>query len=80
MRRFRTDEAGLALTEYLILLALLTSGVILAIGMIGGNLGLAWSGWTSFYSEIRANPDGETAKTRNRNGCLQSGNQPDKCD
>lgn len=80
MRRLYKQENGLALTEYLILLALLTGGVILAISMISGNLGIAWSGWDTFYSDMRANPDGETVKTQNRRGCLQSGNRPDKCD
>jgi len=43
--RFRKDESGLALTEYLILLGLLTAAVIAAVILFGGNLGSSWNAW-----------------------------------
>lgn len=43
--RFRKDEAGLALTEYLILLGLLTGAVIAAVLLFGQQLGINWDSW-----------------------------------
>ncbi len=57
---FAKDEEGLALTEYLILLGLLTGGVIVAVLSIGGSLQLAWGGWATWFStniEILNGPD-----------------------
>ncbi len=48
--RFRKDENGLALTEYLILLGLLTAGVIAAVILIGGELATSWQGWATWFS------------------------------
>ena len=48
LQSFRKEEDGLALTEYLILLGLLTGAVILAVGVFGTNLGTAWGGWSSW--------------------------------
>lgn len=47
-RRFRDDEDGLALTEYLILLGLLTGAVIVAVTAFGGSLGDAWETWKTW--------------------------------
>ena len=46
---FAKDEEGLALTEYLILLGLLTGGVIIAVLAIGGSLNTAWTGWADWF-------------------------------
>jgi pilus assembly protein Flp/PilA len=48
-RRFVEDDDGLALSEYLILLGLLTSGVITAVLGIGGNMQKVWTGWANWY-------------------------------
>lgn len=48
MRRMRDEEEGLALTEYLILLGLLTAAVVLAVLAFGGNLGLQWQAWADW--------------------------------
>ena len=50
--RLRDEDRGLALTEYLILLGLLTSGVVLAAISIGGSLSLSWAGWAGFYNSL----------------------------
>ena len=47
---FVNDEEGLALTEYLILLGLLTAGVIAAVLSIGGSLQTAWTGWATWFT------------------------------
>lgn len=52
LRQFRDDEEGLALTEYLILLALLTGGVVLSVIFIGEQLEIAWGNWGTFFSEL----------------------------
>lgn len=43
--QLRDSDEGLALTEYLILLGLLTAAVIGAVTLFGQNLGAAWSTW-----------------------------------
>ena len=59
MGRFIRDEGGLALTEYLVLLALLTSGVLASVGLYGGALGDRIAGWGSFLSAVLPDPSGE---------------------
>ncbi|MEY4696816.1 MAG: hypothetical protein RIT14_1244 [Pseudomonadota bacterium] len=58
MARFKKDEDGLALTEYLILLGLLTAGVITAVLAIGGNLNSAWGGWSTWFNSNVSNLNG----------------------
>lgn len=58
--RFRKDQSGLALTEYLILLGLLTAAVIAAVLLFGTNLSLAWDAWADW---IGANTDPPAAAT-----------------
>jgi pilus assembly protein Flp/PilA len=50
VRAFAREEDGVALTEYLILLGLLVGGVIVAVGVAGGSLSLAWGSWSSFFN------------------------------
>ena len=50
LQAFRKEEDGLALTEYLILLGLLTAAVITAVALFGTNLGAAWGGWATWVS------------------------------
>ena len=50
-RRLRDDEDGLALTEYLILLGLLTGAVIAAVLLFGGALGENWASWAKWMDE-----------------------------
>ena len=52
MRRFLGDDAGLVLTEYLLLLALLISGVAVSVGAFGGSLAGNWTGWAAFYKVL----------------------------
>lgn len=57
---FVSEEEGLALTEYLILLGLLTGGVIVAVLAIGESLNVAWTGWADWFEtniEILSGPD-----------------------
>ena len=49
--RFTKDEDGLALTEYLILLGLLTGAVILAVVAFGGALSNTWNTWGTFFTD-----------------------------
>lgn len=56
--RFRKDDDGIALTEYLILLGLLTAGVIVAVGFFGDNLSTLWNDWADWSSEVLEGPDG----------------------
>ena len=49
IQRIRREEDGLALTEYLILLGLLTAGVIAAVLAIGGDLATYWGEWEDFF-------------------------------
>lgn len=50
LQAFRKEEDGLALTEYLILLGLLTAAVIIAVAAFGTNLGTAWGGWAAWIA------------------------------
>ena len=52
VRRFRSEEDGLALTEYLILLGLLTAAVVSAVILFGGNLGLQWEEWANWIGTL----------------------------
>lgn len=47
---FMKDEEGLALTEYLILLGLLTGSVVVAVIAIGGDLSTAWGSWQLWFA------------------------------
>ncbi|QGY00202.1 Flp family type IVb pilin [Roseovarius faecimaris] len=55
-RRFQSDEDGLALTEYLILLGLLTAAVITAVLAFGGQLGTLWNGWATWINSLTGAP------------------------
>lgn len=50
-RHFKKDEDGLALTEYLILLGLLTAAVITAVLLFGTELGESWQGWAEWMRD-----------------------------
>lgn len=50
LQSFRKEEDGLALTEYLILLGLLTGAVILAVVGFGTELGALWTGWETWIT------------------------------
>lgn len=50
---FCREEDGVALTEYLILLALLVGGVISAVVFAGENLKAAWDSWGSFWNQVQ---------------------------
>ncbi|MDF1707196.1 MAG: hypothetical protein V7698_11810 [Paracoccaceae bacterium] len=56
LQSFRKEEDGLALTEYLILLGLLTGTVILAVLGFGTQLGTNWAAWETWI-------EGSTALT-----------------
>ncbi len=54
---FAREEDGVALTEYLILLALLVGGVIAAVTAAGSNLSSAWESWGTWWTaEVSAPP------------------------
>ncbi|MDC7743740.1 Flp family type IVb pilin [Rhizobium binxianense] len=50
VRAFAREEDGVALTEYLILLALLVGGVIVAVTAAGANLSAAWNTWATWFT------------------------------
>jgi len=50
--KFRKEEDGLALTEYLVVLGLLVGGVIVAVGAFGDALSLSWGEWTSWIEGL----------------------------
>ncbi|MDU8913270.1 hypothetical protein [Aestuariicoccus sp. MJ-SS9] len=54
--RLRWEEDGLALTEYLILLGLLTAVVVIAVITFGENLGLGWQAWADWLTGLNAPP------------------------
>ena len=56
MIKFKQDEDGLALTEYLLLLGLLVGGVIVAVTLFGTNLGNAWNSWAGFFTRTNVLP------------------------
>lgn len=55
-RDFIDDERGLALTEYLILLGLVTGSVLVAILIIGATIDGVWSTWVSWFGNGDLNP------------------------
>lgn len=50
VRAFAREEEGVALTEYLILLALLVGGAVASVTLIGQDLGTAWSSWKTWFA------------------------------
>ena len=56
-RRLRDDEDGLALTEYLILLGLLTGAVIGAVLLFGTGLSEAWEDWAAWMTAVNLGYD-----------------------
>lgn len=56
LRHFKKDEDGLALTEYLILLGLLTGAVIAAVVLFGENLADSWEAWAAWVAGADLNP------------------------
>lgn len=56
LRRFKEEKDGLALTEYLILLGLLTAAVITAVLAFGGQLGTLWQGWADWLNSLTGAP------------------------
>lgn len=65
--RFARDEDGIALTEYLILLGLLTGAVIAAVILFGINLGDQWERWATWVSDSDLEPDAITPPTAGTN-------------
>ena len=60
VKRFHSEEEGLALTEYMILLGLLTAVVITAVTLYGTNLGDLWQGWADWLGDQQGAPDATT--------------------
>jgi len=56
VRAFAREEDGVALTEYLILLALLVGGVITAVTLAGDNLATVWNAWAGWFTPALAVP------------------------
>ena len=50
-RRFHSEDEGLALTEYLVVLGLLIGGVIAAVILFGNNLSNAWNNWGTWADQ-----------------------------
>ncbi len=47
---FRQEEDGVALAEYLILLALLIGGVLISVTAAGGSLSTVWTSWSTWWT------------------------------
>lgn len=47
-QRFRREDEGLALTEYLVVLGLMIGGVIFAVMLFGQQLNVAWGEWADW--------------------------------
>ena len=56
VRRLRDEEDGLALTEYLILLGLLTAVVVGAVATFGESLGDQWALWATWLTGLDGPP------------------------
>lgn len=54
--RFKDDEEGLALTEYVLLLGLLAGTVIAAVLLFGENLNTLWNGWATYMGTVSGAP------------------------
>lgn len=65
LQTFRKEEDGLALTEYLILLGLLTGAVIVAVLTFGQQLAGTWQDWANWLagSQIAAPTTGAGTAT-----------------
>ena len=59
IREFISEEDGIALTEYLILLGILSAAAITAVTASGNSLGSAWQAWETFFGDLssRGAPD-----------------------
>jgi len=57
LQSFRKEEDGLALTEYLVLLGLLTAAVIAAVLLLGNNVGAAFDSWADWIEDNTGAPD-----------------------
>ncbi len=57
LARFSKDEDGLALTEYLLLLGLLTGAVVVAVTTFGVGLGTNWTEWAAWMGSADLTPD-----------------------
>lgn len=55
IRRFNSEDEGLALTEYLVVLGLLIGGVIAAVLVFGNNLSNAWTNWATWVGNTLGN-------------------------
>ena len=62
-KEFRKNNSGLALTEYLLLLGLLTGAVVVAVLTFGLNLGNAWGAWQAWLDNDALEPDAIVAPT-----------------
>ena len=54
--RLKSEEDGLALTEYLILLGLLTAAVVTAVFLFGETLGVQWGLWSTWLNGLNGPP------------------------
>ena len=52
LARFRRDEDGIALTEYVMLLGLLAGAVIAAVTLFGENLNTIWDAWATWVGGL----------------------------
>ncbi|ESZ68663.1 hypothetical protein X727_21410 [Mesorhizobium sp. L103C119B0] len=55
-RAFAREEDGIALTEYLILLGVLTAAVITAVTLAGTNLAASWGTWATWFGTLGGAP------------------------
>ena len=66
---FQKEERGLALTEYLLLLGLLTGGALFSVQAIGGKLGEGWQSWAGVYETLKELVPGQSEKDRKETPC-----------
>ena len=68
LTRFARDVKGLALTEYLILLGLLTAAVIAAVLLFGQELGANWESWGNWMRDQDLDAPATTTTTTTTTG------------
>ena len=56
LHRFRSEQDGFALTEYMILLGLLVGGVVVAVLLFATSVSDVWGTWTTWFLTVPVPP------------------------
>ena len=55
-KELKEREEGLALTEYVVMLGLITAALVTAVTLFGTNLANAWDGWAVWIADNTGAP------------------------